>query len=512
MSKHSAMSIQEAAAKYVSDVLGNLNAAVTEIIGVDVLWFRLKPDKRSQDVIFQSYTLFGVEDCPLSFKAIYADNNYDDAAITYNIMGINFAIPMTLDIAVNTWKEATGDDGTIPQKGDVVYVPLSRKLLEVTSMQPVKSLGAKLTAYKVNLAIYTPTRSRIVGEQLQESIDNNTTNLMERFGDEIVENVVDVTDDKQTSIYSSTSKDKYKEVTAAPRSQDSIMLDVNNIVAYDLMVDGHTVSRSHYDMNISSDIVVKYHTSDEFTKEDTRCLSCWFYSNGVTNSSVKNIKGGISVSVEDDKTFLDITAGKGFSIGDDVVIKRGLTTIPGIVYSKNKILVNTALIKKMNKMYPTWKSMPGYVLSHDNVVSLLNSDTFNVKVKGGCMISVSSEDNEALLQMTEEVSSQKWYGIIVNMGEKFRADLFTDVDGKMSNISSTVDIPNTIYDNVKVDEYYLHSSDAKMTNIRLYNTENTDIDKQLTDLLSYNIRNDGKAIINDSADIYLNKEYMGRQR
>ena len=114
-------SIQEAAAKFVNDILGSLNSAATEVAGVDVMWFRLQPDKRSQDVIFQSYTLYGVEDCPLSLKAMYSDNSYDDAAITYNIMGINFNVPMTLDIALETWKTATGDDGTIPQKGDIVY-------------------------------------------------------------------------------------------------------------------------------------------------------------------------------------------------------------------------------------------------------------------------------------------------------------------------------------------------------------------------------------------------------
>jgi hypothetical protein len=55
-------------------------------------------------------------------------------------------------------------------------------------------------------------------------------------------------------------------------------------------------------------------------------------------------------------------------------------------------------------------------------------------------------------------------------------------------------------------------SNAYITNIRLYNTSNTEIDKQLTDLVSYNIRNNSNAIINDSADTYLNKEYKGRQR
>ena len=250
------VSIQEAATKFVKDILGNINSAVTEIAGVDVLWFRAQPDKRSQDVIFQSYTLYGVEDCPLSFKAIYDDSGYDDAAITYNIMGINFNVPMTLDIAVDVWKEATGNDGTIPQKGDIVFIPMTRKLMEIVSMQPVKKLGGQLTSYKVNLAIYTPTRSRLVGEQLKDSIKNNTTNLMERFGDDIKTNIEDIVDDNQLSLFDSTSKDKHKKVEPN-NTEESIQLAVRSIVSYDLVIDGHTVARNYYNENADVDTIVE---------------------------------------------------------------------------------------------------------------------------------------------------------------------------------------------------------------------------------------------------------------
>ena len=140
-------SIQEMAAEFANGFLASLNAMVSETVGVDVIWFRATPDKRSQDVIFQSYTLYGVEDCPLTFKAVYTDNNYDDAAITFNIMGLEYAVPLTLEIAVNTWYEATNYDGTLPQRGDIVFIPISRKLMEVVSMTPVKKIGAQLTSF-----------------------------------------------------------------------------------------------------------------------------------------------------------------------------------------------------------------------------------------------------------------------------------------------------------------------------------------------------------------------------
>ena len=195
---------------------------------------------------------------------------------------------------------------------------------------------------------------------------------------------------------------------------------------------------------------------------------------------------------------------------------------PGVVVNESRIKVNGDLIMKINKSVPGWKNMPGYAITSDSVIGLLNSDAFNVSVKGGKMISIStsvpsnkgvtSTDEEALITMTEDIKTEKWYGVIVNFGDDFSVDLYTTVDDKLTNISSVSGISNEIYESVEIDHYYINSSNGSLTNIRLYNTFNREIDKQLTDLVSYNIRNDHNAIINDSADTYLNKEYKGRQR
>jgi hypothetical protein len=194
------------------------------------------------------------------------------------------------------------------------------------------------------------------------------------------------------------------------------------------------------------------------------------------------------------------------------VIKRGSIVIPGVVVNESRIKVNGDLITKINKSVPGWKNMPGYAITSDSVIGLLSSDAFNVSVKGGKMISISTSDEEALITMTEDIKTEKWYGVIVNFGDDFSVDLYTTVDDKLTNISSVSGISNEIYESVEIDHYYINSSNGALTNIRLYNTFNREIDKQLTDLVSYNIRNDHNAIINDSADTYLNKEYKGRQR
>ena len=156
--------------------------------------------------------------------------------------------------------------------------------------------------------------------------------------------------------------------------------------------------------------------------------------------------------------------------------------------------------------------MPGFVLTNDSIVNLINSSKFNVRIKGGSMVSIATDEEEILIQLTTELKENNWYGIIINFGNTFSVDVFGTPDGKLENISSVKDIDNEIYEDVVVDKYCIKPSNCYMTNIRLYKAFNNNIDKQIMDLISYNSQNDGNAIINDSADTYLNKEYTGRQR
>ena len=156
--------------------------------------------------------------------------------------------------------------------------------------------------------------------------------------------------------------------------------------------------------------------------------------------------------------------------------------------------------------------MPGYAITSDSVIGLLNSDVFNISIKGLSMISISTSEDESLIPVIEEIKTDKWYGVIINFGDNFSVDLYTTVDDKLTRISSVDNITNEIYESIEIENYYINSSNGNITNIRLYNSFNKEIDKQLTDLVSYNIRNDHNSIINDSADTYLNKEYKGRQR
>ena len=146
----------------ISSYVGTVNAlntVISNMYGVVVKWFRAAPVDRAIDVIFQEYTLMNVTDCGFDVNVIYNDTGYDEAALQYNMMGIQYQIPLTLSVSIDVWNAATNNDGTLPQKKDIVYFPQSNKLYQVVSMNPVKTVASQITAYNCNLSIYKPERS-----------------------------------------------------------------------------------------------------------------------------------------------------------------------------------------------------------------------------------------------------------------------------------------------------------------------------------------------------------------
>jgi len=511
-------SIQEAAIAFANSITASLNSSIANTMGVEVMWFRLIPDKRNQDVIFQSYTLFGVEDCPLKFNVMYSDTGYDDAAITYNIMGLEYSIPLTLEIPVQTWNEVTEKDGTLPQRGDIVYIPISNKLVEVVSMTPVKAIAAQITTYKVNCSIYKPSRSRIVGENLKESIKQNTVNLESRFGKDIENTLANVVDDNQISLFTSTSRDEHKDITKSnDRSTDlPTAREVKNIISEDLMIDGHIVSRSYYDLNINDEFVVKYrHEPDIWTETTERCYSCWI--NIKESDLSKNIKIESSEKVGDD-CYIKISSsfGKRYPAGTPVVIERGNIVIYGTIVdsAEYKVKIYPGIYNGLNKNIRDWEKLPGYTIRKDSIINLLTgigtNYNFSIDLKANNYIVFSFGDKQIVCQLQSKLKSDNWYGVVLNIGSTISVDIFEGKPNlrKLFGISSVKN--KNVLDN-EISQYSIKSSNAYLTNIRLYDVSNTDLDKQITDLVSFNTPYNSHAIINDSAEAYLNKTYIAQQ-
>lgn len=517
-----AANLQETAAKYANGELAKLNAQAARTAGVEAMWFRATPQARSTDVIFQTYTLHNVDQCPLNLYVLYTETNYDDAALTFGINGIEYKPTLTLEIPILIWKEATNNDGTIPQEKDIVFLPLTRKLWQVKSMTPVSAMGGQITSYKTMMETYRPEADRFVSGGLKEAIDNNTVNIDKLFGNRIEEEKEDIADDKQSSQFSSTERDKYKDLNPNKRTYCTIMDGTHRTktLMEDIEISGHLAGRSCYDMNVQGVRAVEYlNIYDPIEEGESRCLSLL-----VRPLNDKNAVTGKVSKIESDGqnrkyAFYKITADSAkFNEGDSVVLSRGIISLYGCVNSIEgniiSICIPVKMIQKLEDSVNNWKEMSGYTITRSTPINLLSGESENgdldISIVGLKFISITLCGKEYSVKMKKELTEGKWYGIIINMQSELEVNIFETVPELGKTLCSTQRMQN--WEENIFTSYYLKSSPCNMTNIRLYDIANTEIDKQLEDLISYNIKNNSHAIINDSADIFIENKYYGEQR
>ena len=134
----------------------------------------------------------------------------------------------------------------------------------------------------------------------------------------------------------------------------------------------------------------------------------------------------------------------------------------------------------------------------------------SVDIAASKYLSVTVDNDETLYQFINPIEQDKWYGAVLNAGAVNSLDIFSG-EPRLERTVSVKGEKNILSGNT-FTEYFIASSKSCMTNIRYYRQALTDIDKQITDLVSYNTPYDSLAIINDSADIYLHKNYYGTQR
>lgn len=470
-----------------------LNSVVSKMYGVVAKWFRSVPVDRAKSVIFQEYTLYNIEDCGFDINVLYNDTGYDEAALQFNTMGIQYAIPLTVDIAVDEWNRVTNGDGSLPQKKDIVYIPQSNKLYQVASMNPIKTVASQTTSYRCNLSIYKPERSRVLNDDLEDTINEYTTSVEKMFGMDIRDEIDDITADKQMSPTNSTYIDKYKK-----------LINMDCIKRNDVYADGHLIFKSHYINNSEYDYLVRYKNSnDTFDKTAGRMLSVNFMFNNIENSEVK-------INFDSETTKQTIYAiNKQFNNDSYIVCSKGGIIVPGKI-SNGKMIVDNKILSKYPK---EWYKFNNINVS-SNIFNLVTGyfdgvDIFAINIIGNLLM-IRINNKTYYSKIITPFTANTWYNIAVNFGAENNFRLFK-LDNDIIELEyKDIDIDN--FGDINIDEYAISGSDVNLTNIRLYNENISDIDKQLINIISKIAANESNMIISDNADEILKYSYFGEQR
>jgi len=488
-----------------------LNESVNRMIGSEVRWFRSIPQQRSRDVIFQEYTLSNVDDTPLCIKVMLTDGNFPDSKYNYDLMGLEYEIPLEIQIDKRYWESIAGH-GTAPQKKDIVYFAIPNKLYQVESSFLSRGFMEQETAWKLNLRKYSPESSRREGEALQQTINQYTTSTDEIFGDMQNQDINKIVNDRQNSPFNSTERDKYK-----------ILNTGLNIITSQLDIYGIRVAESYYDMKSSTeDIAITYSISDSINKDEDRCLSVWMRPNANINKEY-SVNYILPILIPVEANFEIVSTGVKFNIGDVVSIYRqGAINLYATCLDDNLFYIEPTILRYLESIRIDWYNLKNFKIKLETPINLLHG----INVVGTTGISLDVYSNQFIkfvfsnqhyvAILPEKLQNGDWHGFILNVGNSWGQ--FNLYIWKQQDIDSITKLYNLYYETLRVSSgeisisnYHIFKSNSDITNIRWYNAT-LEEEKQVNELLSYFIKDGDKSIINDLADPRYKSPYIAKQR
>ena len=112
--------------------------------------------------------------------------------------------------------------------------------------------------------------------------------------------------------------------------------------------------------------------------------------------------------------------------------------------------------------------------------------------------------------MDVNFNDDNWYNISLNLSKNGNVRIYKLSD-KIEELSYVeFNLPN--YKNIKIDKYQINGSEIDLRNIRLFNCEINDKDKQLINLISQFSNDESKLIIADNVDEFEHNSHYGTQR
>ena len=496
-----------------------MNNVANKMFGIEARWFRAVPQERSKEVILQEWTLYCVEEEPLCLKVLLPDGNFPESAYQFDLMGLEYEVPLTIHIDKKYWEEIAGF-GTAPQKKDIVYLPMPNKLYQVESSYLDRGFMEQETTWVLNLRKYMPEASRRESDALKETIDQYTVSEQELFGEDLQDQYDKITNDKQFSPFNSTSRDKYK-------SLDPTLLVVPRI----LEIYGLNVAEAYYDMKTSTDFnAIVYNYTDEISVEDDRAITAWIQPREIVAKEypVAWIQPDTTITPPANYK-IKITTRDKFKIGDTMVISRpgALNFYAEIIDDTNAgsgiyfCRIDDDVVNHLNSLNSNWLTARNYMMQLNDPITILDginetNTGFRVLLYANQYIKIHYGSQVHVASMQEILENNHWYGIVVNIGNTTSTygasvwevnpnDSVTKLRLKSTQTLAFSPEPTT------VGTYSVDRSNSYMTNIRLFSTTIAE-NNQDQELLSYVTKDSDQALILDNCDPRSSMPYIGKQR
>lgn len=484
----------------------SLNTTVSDAVGIDMKWMRAVPHDKSEDVIFQEYTLYDVA-CPVSLKAVTTNSSYNPGNFQVDLFGINYEAPFEIQIDMTTWQNAMGKD-TEPQKGDIVYVEILNCLYEVATSAPIYGFAEQETGFKVQLTKYNPAANRRESDGVAETIESLTASEQDLFSGAISDEVADIVDAQQTS------PDNGSEGVTGDNFRAS---GGDAVVSEEVSVASNTVSRAYYDMN-SEKASVLYKTTDTISTTDhpVRYFSCWVK---ITSAS----DGSLPVVIEQtDRNVFSVVSGCNYPDGTVIEVSRGkFVTVHASVSTsadgKRALTFNSKEFRSAcSKLTGWWKG--GLKTGRPVINQLLvghgaDKCVFDISLMGSTGICVKAGKTVKNISFDRNIPVGEWIGVCVNIGKSSDVNVFSETDKHLSLFCSASLGNMASAEDIIIDSFGIGRCSEFISNIRLYaENEAVDAETEIKDLSSELVANASRSIINDSCAASNNSPFISSQR
>lgn len=500
----------------------DLSFVINNLYGHDISYFRSVPDKRSQDVIWNEYSLSNVLD-PKQLKVIVPNNEFPDNKFNFNAFGAEFEMPFEIHIDRRYFEHVFGQ-ATHPGKRDVIVFDLANRMYEISSVQLVRDFMQEPIYYKISLVKYQVKSSRLESQEIKDKMQDFTQGFESIFGNDIKSELKQISNNQQTE----ESTSVYDPIREWTYPKDFIVRqEISNF--------GTVISEYHYDLGYLYEqlkeytTVVKYKAKAKLPKNNNLAYTCWFQE-----KQSRTIFRPVSSISKVDKNEITITfdVSPQFKVDQWVVLSS--STNPNFELFGQIQAVNIRpsglsvtfrapnyILSKAETAHPNWKNDNGLIAREMFRRNFLHSydeysqkgiriDSLNSKY-----FRISLNDMRFWFEMPVKLNPDVWYGMVFNLSKLYQEismNLYTIDETSKSTIlkpfyeSYRTDIYDAEFD---LDiPYSILASNLKLTNIRIL-SEKLDKEKQSLFLNMNVIRDAHLAHVIDNCIPRLRSPYIG---
>jgi hypothetical protein len=264
----------------------DLSKVVNNVFGHEVVYYSVQPQGRGKDVLLKEYTLFDVVD-EKCVKVMVPNNQFPDAALTFETWGLNFNQPFEIHIDRKYFEGIFGK-GSQPRKRDIIYFPRTNRIYRIDSMYVFRDINNYPVYFKIQLVKYDVQKNTTFTDAVDGTgLLDYTVNTKDLFGEEVKNQETDATKPQQ---YAVTSQRRLEDPTRSYINKDL------PIIEYDLNNNWTIVFNNYYDLdkifvddpNTIDPVspasgwtdeerdAVRWKADPVLTDADERSFMCWF--------------------------------------------------------------------------------------------------------------------------------------------------------------------------------------------------------------------------------------------